>query len=249
MITNRIFIKAYPYKPKSIEGAVAGDLLCYYNGSLLIYPQTQYGGTPIGVVVIPTSHNLYGNGSCGVMSLVQMNCGTPDTGTIENWVEMPWGGYGYGPYEELNDITLVNGAINTEILCSKSNLQPNWRTDENISSNGYAQSESVMTFPAACCCWRYHTLGTKQGDWYLPSVIELKRINTVLTELQNTIEAIPDKFVLPHTFHWSCIGGSEKNTAYLVHLGVENGVDQPYASNAPISVKAFMQAGPDIVSE
>lgn len=36
--------------------------------------------TPIGVVVIPTSHDVYGTGECGVMSLRPMNCDTPSIG-------------------------------------------------------------------------------------------------------------------------------------------------------------------------
>lgn len=49
--------------------------------------------TPIGVVVIPSSHDVYGNGACGVMSLVPMSCDTPATGgTSEQG--MCWGVYG-----------------------------------------------------------------------------------------------------------------------------------------------------------
>ena len=62
--------------------------LCFYDrttDSLIIaegdkwnsstYPSSRY--LPIGVVVVPGSHNVYGDGSCGVMSLKAMNCNTP----------------------------------------------------------------------------------------------------------------------------------------------------------------------------
>lgn len=39
---------------------------------------------PIGIVVIPASHNVYGDGSCGVMSLVPMSCTTPLWGGIDS---------------------------------------------------------------------------------------------------------------------------------------------------------------------
>lgn len=42
------------------------------------YPTDKY--EPIGIVVVPSSHNVYGNGCCGVMSLKEMNCDTPSTG-------------------------------------------------------------------------------------------------------------------------------------------------------------------------
>ena len=55
------------------------------------YPSSKY--TPIGVVVVPGSHNVYGDGSCGVMSLKPMNCNKPSTGgTTEQ--SMSWGVYG-----------------------------------------------------------------------------------------------------------------------------------------------------------
>lgn len=77
--------------------------LCFYDrttDSLIIvagdawdsstYPSSRY--VPIGVVVVPGSHNVYGDGSCGVMSLKAMNCDTPSTGgTLEQG--MYWGSY------------------------------------------------------------------------------------------------------------------------------------------------------------
>ena len=273
MITNRIFIKAYPYKPKSIEDAVAGDLLCYYNGSLLIYPQTQYGGTPIGVVVVPTSHNVYGDGSCGVMSLVPMDYNTPDIGgTVEKGIY--FGGMDYdtelpnftmcphlgntaniqssikgvideaylssdkfttlqnpydsdtyyysetvyhapSPYKEddsrnpqyyqtsspsadTNALSDFNGKGNTEILTNLAVRQSDWKTSSAITNSGEAGY-----YPAACCCWRYHTVGTKQGDWYLPSCGEMGYILSKFTTIQSAI-LISGGVTLDHNFvYWS----------------------------------------------
>ena len=65
---------------------VAGDA---WNRST--YPSSRY--VPIGVVVVPGTHNVYGDGSCGVMSLKPMNCDAPSTGgTSEQY--MYWGVYG-----------------------------------------------------------------------------------------------------------------------------------------------------------
>ena len=62
---------------------VAGD-----KWNIEAYPSSRY--VPIGVVVVPGSHNVYGDGSCGVMSLKAMNCDTPSTGnTFEQY--MYWG--------------------------------------------------------------------------------------------------------------------------------------------------------------
>ena len=46
--------------------------------------------------------------------------------------------------------------------------------------------------PAFCSCWRYSTLGTSEGDWYLPSYYDLMKyyqnystINNVFTTIKN----------------------------------------------------------------
>ena len=54
-------------------------------------PASRY--TPIGVVVVPGSHNVYNDGSCGVMSLKGMDCDNPLQGAATNKY-MYWGVYG-----------------------------------------------------------------------------------------------------------------------------------------------------------
>ena len=85
------------------EEAKAGDV-CFYDslsGKIRLakidnvnptdYPASRF--TPIGVVVIPGSHDVYGTGQCGVMSLVEMSCDTPTTGST-SYQSMYWGVYG-----------------------------------------------------------------------------------------------------------------------------------------------------------
>ena len=55
------------------------------------YPSSRY--TPIGIVVVPGSHNVYNDGSCGVMSLKGMDCDNPSQGAASNEY-MYWGVYG-----------------------------------------------------------------------------------------------------------------------------------------------------------
>ena len=59
----------------------AARLIVVKNGSWTAEKYPSEGYTPVGVVVVPASHNVYGDGSCGVMSLVDMNTDTPDTGS------------------------------------------------------------------------------------------------------------------------------------------------------------------------
>ena len=67
------------------------------------------GYTPIGVVVIPASHDVYGTGECGIMSLAEMNYTTPDVGS-SSYQYIYWGGYGTDTsLRNYNKVNLVNG--------------------------------------------------------------------------------------------------------------------------------------------
>ena len=265
------------------EEAKAGDV-CFYdslkdkirlakidNVNITDYPASRF--TPIGVVVIPGSHDVYGTGQCGVMSLVEMSCDTPDTGSTD-YQPTRWGQYGtdistltnfdYAPYVGVitvpgnstgtiigqtdflympsdifpygiqcphdtnsyyymsdtssyasnmpkaapspyltdgsrnpsyyqisspssanNCFSDFNGITNTTTLINLATGQSDWKTASTItdgSGSGYS--------PSACCCWRFHTDGTKQGDWYLPACGELgymisrsKAINEVISKI------------------------------------------------------------------
>ena len=87
--------------------SVAGDIAFYDkdNDKVIIVSQSNWSITdcpadkfePIGVVVVPGTHNVYGDGSCGVMSLKSMNCADPENGSSSNLdgpsniVRMYWG--------------------------------------------------------------------------------------------------------------------------------------------------------------
>ena len=243
-----------------------------------------YDSTCIGIVVIPTSHDVYGDGSCGVMALqyatptgpgaavgikafeynasehsgefVPDSIGTPSTvrcigidygpninhselDTPEETTYVPSnefpgppsadgetkyedhvGPFAPSPYtlsgakNELfpsQCLADFNGKTNTEAILSHVTVE-NWQTADAINnptiSNGGAQSMPIGEFPAACCCWRYHPVGTNQGDWYLPAAGELAyvcarqgEINNIMFELNrwNPGSAI---LVAPK-WHWS----------------------------------------------
>ena len=75
-------------------------------------------------------------------------------------------------------VTDIDGKNNTNNMLTTATAQSDWRTVstiDNIGNSNYA--------PAACCCWRYHTLGTQQGDWYLGGGGEI----TILLAKRNEI--------------------------------------------------------------
>lgn len=52
------------------------------------YPAENF--TPLGIVVIPSSHDVYGDKSCGIMSLKWMSCDDPQNGS-NSLTTMVWG--------------------------------------------------------------------------------------------------------------------------------------------------------------
>lgn len=107
MNTRRRLLMSQAVQSASVttDNYVAGDIAFYDNTDDKIvlvhnedintdtYPASRY--TPIGVVIIPNSHDVYGDGSCGVMSLKSMNCDTPATGGTSEQ-QMHWGDYDTG---------------------------------------------------------------------------------------------------------------------------------------------------------
>ena len=68
----------------------------------------------------------------------------------------------------------------------------------NIGNEDWKQGETIEnttdSAPAAQCCWMYSTVGTKQGDWYLPTIGELayacarqKAINASITQINSVL--------------------------------------------------------------
>ena len=83
----------------------------------------------------------------------------------------------------------MDGKSNTEkILAIDNGVSTDWQTAATITNAD--RTETIH--PAAQCCWRYHTVGTQQGDWYLPSAGELgylvsrwKAINASISKVRS----------------------------------------------------------------
>ena len=275
--------------------SVAGDL-CFYdkqNNKVIIvsgkdwsietYPADKY--TPIGVVVVPGSHNVYGDGSCGVMSLKEMNYNSPDSGST-SYQDMYWGGYGYdipklpnlnqvptgntsngiptgqtseayvaslpsdkfrgtqcahdtdayyydssyipipspyltdgsrnpgyyqttSPSSSNNALADFDGIGNSQILWDLATSQSSWKTASSITND-----RSYDYYPAACCCWRYHTEGTSQGDWYLPACGELGYIMPPFNKINDAIDKMRTAYGSSVGVELDAIGNYFSSTEY-----------------------------------
>lgn len=197
---------------------------------------------PIGVVVIPALHDVYGTGACGVLSLKQMSDISPETGTTE-WNDansrLFVGDYKDYIENDLKDFCYVgkNGIVNKEVqginprgegylptnmmiginnpydtktyyyssarFCSPSpynedgsrnpayyQISPPSSTENALAYFNGRENTQIITSECddptivEVCCSLYKTEGTKQGDWYFPSIAELgyvpPRINFII---------------------------------------------------------------------
>ena len=102
-----------------------------------------------------------------------------------------------------NALADMDGKGNTEkILAVDNGSSTDWQTALTITNAD--RTETIH--PAAQCCWRYHTVGTNKGDWYLPSAGELGYLAARWKAINNSIDKLVflgvESLVLPVTYRW-----------------------------------------------
>lgn len=112
-------------------------------------------------------------------------------------------------YTAQNAFSDFNGKGNTNILCSLATAQSDWRTASTITN-----SDDKGYSPAACCCWRYNTVGTNQGDWYLPAMGELGYLEARLKTIQNSMSNIGG-IILTSSSVWTSTSYSYRDACYM----------------------------------
>lgn len=313
----------------SLSNAKVGDVVLYdikndtkiaiSQSALNIndYPTSQF--VPVGVVVIPASHDVYNTGECAIISLDAMHYNYPDTGSdneklswggrgldidnLTNYVQLPLidtnlqsndiiggledaaympsskftdikpvkgngldanAGYFKGEYSvefktipspyvengqknasystqtvDANALSDFNGKLNTEVVLKNATAQGDWKTAltiENKTGAGF--------YPVACCCWRYTTLGTSQGDWYLPALGELGYLMARFDEVQKGIQTVKDTYNVGYTMRedksmWSSTEFSDTKVRYIdTEDGRVGTTDKAYSLYA----RAFLRA-------
>ena len=298
---------------KPIEEATYADLVLWDGSKKIVVSGDDYSSdlfptsayTPIGVVVIPASHNVYGDGLPTMMSLVAMNCNTPESGgssyqkmkfgdtvllpelgeapyigegsTIGNtiigtsaYTYLPSDNFTYpmNPYDEgtgyFSERTsyrqspspyVTGGGRNplyyqTTSPSSTANCLADFdgrgNTDKILVQRGdkdYSSwkptSNEEADYPAASCCDMFHTPGTNQGDWYLPSAGELgyviarkKAINTTINKLPSNIS----KTLVGSPSLWSSTATSDHS---MKNLGISSGRLNIYTTDNNYDVRAF----------
>lgn len=296
-----------------VQESLAGDAV-FYNPELdeifIRRENWQKNEIPIGVVVIPGSHNVYGNGACGVLSIVGMNCDTPKIGGNDN--SMYWGVYGIDistitNYNKVvvtaNNTSNVANGLSTNIYAyipsqvfigntptrGSSPYAPSPYAGSDYKSGGYNESYSTTEFdtssnhnvladfdgrgntdkiltqrgskdynswkptyntesdyPAASCCDMFSTVGTEQGDWYLPSAGEFGYISPKFSDINDTIAKLKTDYgvgvSLNKNFGWWV--SSEYGSKEACYMGGGNGSVNFYSKYNLSYVRAFLQLKP-----
>jgi len=132
-----------------------------YN-NILCSDKKEYKMTEIPSGVIPIGIKCSGD---YYYSLNTMSYYTPDTGNTSKLSSNPpcYGGYDY----TIGGMTTSDTPeqLSAKILAVDNSNSTAWKTASKINNT----TNSQYTHPAAQCCWRYHTTGTNQGDWCLPT--------------------------------------------------------------------------------
>ena len=143
----------------------------------------QYG---VDIATIPNITKTYSNGSSWGYLTADWITGTdnkiPSLFTDES--KKTWNTSVLGTVNEFA-VTDINGKAKTIKWVAAATAQPNWKTDSTITN-----SQESGYSPAACCCYRYHTLGTSAGDWYLGAGGEMAMINVLRDEINTKLTAI-----------------------------------------------------------
>ena len=118
----------------------------YDDLNITDYPSERY--IPIGVVVIPSSHDVYGTGECGVISLNEMDYSNPDNGST-SYQKMYWGAYGINIPElpNLTQVPLISTALTSNEITGVTSGETSggYLPSTNITSNKPAAGNGLDT--------------------------------------------------------------------------------------------------------
>lgn len=143
------------------------------------------------------------------VSLNYMDYEHPSKGT-DGYGTVCVGNYGTVVGADKNSYQYVGGKYNTQKYLDAATKQ-----DSHVCAGVNNQSGAGYS-PAACCCAAYSTLGTKPGDWYLPSQSELAYMfnSWIKTNINDARKKVMGSNYNEYDY-WSS-SESDSNNAYYV---------------------------------
>ena len=94
-----------------------------------------------------------------------------------------------------NALSYFDGRHQTDVILEARGEKDygSWKPTYNVPED----------FPAVSVCDMYHTVGTNQGDWYLPSQSEMGYIVARLKDINNAMTKVNGMQALPSCWAWS----------------------------------------------
>ena len=94
-----------------------------------------------------------------------------------------------------NAMSYFDGRHQTDVILETRGIKDyeSWKPD----------AETPEDFPAASCCDIYHTVGTSQGDWYLPSQAEMGYIVARMNKISTAMAKVSGMQSLSPYWVWS----------------------------------------------
>lgn len=200
-------VKMLKVKPQEITGEVGG---IYYSDGTVTGPNdaVDTSKTPIGVIVqAPTVENGL---KTVIISLYDINSDGTDYKNDNR--EIIWGNYKTAAANTDNpeipndddgtkDISVYSGKAFTKVLVDKYG------------------SDAV----AAYACSIYSTEGTEPGDWYHPSMSELKQLyfnnKDVINNTLMKLKKVSKGYTIYNSYQWS---SSEYNNDYAIYISISS---------------------------
>ena len=223
--------------------AVADILYSTADGKLTLDAQTNsVNNTPIAICVIPEVMENFKNGdnSAGAVktarfvSLNYMNPQYPTSGQTSLYrIDFGHNGVTIGNTRgNATKDSCVGGKWNTQQCLSKATKQ------DPYLCNGVTDKGSEGYCAPVCCCVAYSTLGTKPGDWYLPSVGELYQLHANRVDINNARSSLSGyDSGFNNDSYWSSREYS-RSGEYYVYLG--NGNIDYYGKDSAFLVLGFL---------
>lgn len=301
------------FAPRDKRNYQVGDIVFYdrYNKKKIvcsiddIYKNNRY--EPIGIVVIPSSHDVYKDGCAGVMALKNGSCLSPNSGTLEDelisfsanyftpfdrgtyvgrygdkevgntslgvweWSVLPSDNPDWNkvdnPYDPVTHYT-ESGYEPTKVMYSPSPYYINGSRNplyDTLPHNDYlidysgesTQKEKISNLAIAnwrirntlpngttnvgfACCWRYSTLSTKQGDWYLPTMGEIVYLTVRQYLIKTNINKLNSVFNQNYsslTYNFIASGSYGSDNLYRYSSYIRDG--GLHKNNVPRVIKMF----------
>lgn len=166
------------------------------------------------------------------VSLNYMDYEHPGKGT-DGYSSMYVGNYGtVVGADKGNSYIQVGGKYNTQKYLDAATQQ-----DSNVCAGVTNQSGAGYS-PAACCCAAYSTLGTKPGDWYLPSQSELQQMFDRWSKTQ--INEARTKVMRSNYDEYDYWSSSEKDANNAYYVSATDGSNKEASKLYSKSVLAFL---------